>query len=155
MLNKLAACCENDANNFQRIPMNFNKGTIVSLTHHLCQIRKLIICNIIIGSEIQKILHAIMSTELLTSICVQIHCVCSKIRNLWRHFYCAPAIQSEILFYQFCLYVRLSVWLSNAGIVSKRMDMSSHFLFWQGRHSTFSSLTAVTKFQGESFSGGD
>ena len=137
MLNKLAACCENDANNFQRIPMNFNKGTIVSLTHHLCQIRKLIICNIIIGSEIQKILHAIMSTELLTSICVQIHCVCSKIRNLWRHFYCAPAIQSEILFYQFsvcpsvCLTVQCRYCVkTNGHVVSLFILAGASFYFF-------------------------
>jgi len=44
------------------------------------------------------------------------------------------ARQSAILFYQFCLSVRLS----NAGIVCKQVDISSHFLLTFWRHSSFS-----------------
>jgi len=44
---------------------------------------------------------------------------------------------------------RPSVRLSNAGTVSKRMDTSLHFL----NILVFSSLTAVTKFQGTTLSG--
>jgi len=66
-------------------------------------------------------------------------------------------MQSAILFHQFCLSVclsvRLSVCLSNAGTVSKRMDISSYF--WHSSSGTIILLSrpiAITKFQGKPLS---
>jgi len=57
---------KNNVNYYHRIPINFTESTVVKcLTYHFCQNHT---------RNLQQILHAciIITTELLTSVCVQI-----------------------------------------------------------------------------------
>ena len=68
------------------------------------------------------------------------------INRNWDSFYCATLCYSAVFAIAMCLSVRPSVCLSQAGIVSKRLDESSCF-FWHGGFHPLISHCVIRKFR--------